>query len=72
MSKTTTNSSAAGNLYQARIGPNSNSKIPENHNLDARRLLLHHGKHAENSALITEINNILKFIKIENCYFKLQ
>ncbi len=27
---------------------------------------------AENSALITEINSILKYIKIENCYFKLQ
>ncbi len=27
---------------------------------------------AENSALITEINYILKYIKIENCYFKLQ
>ncbi len=26
---------------------------------------------AENSALITEINYILKYIKIENCYFKL-
>ncbi len=26
----------------------------------------------ENSALITEINYILKYIKIENCYFKLQ
>ncbi len=27
---------------------------------------------AENSALITEIHYILKYIKIENCYFKLQ
>ncbi len=27
---------------------------------------------AENSALITEINYILKYIKIENIYFKLQ
>ncbi len=26
----------------------------------------------ENSALITEINYILKYIKIENSYFKLQ
>ncbi len=26
----------------------------------------------ENSALITLINYILKYIKIENCYFKLQ
>ncbi len=29
MSKTTTNSSAAGNLYQARMGPNFNTKTPE-------------------------------------------
>ncbi len=27
---------------------------------------------AENSALITEINSILKYIEIENCYFELQ
>ncbi len=27
---------------------------------------------AENTALITEINYILKYNKIENCYFKLQ
>ncbi len=27
---------------------------------------------AENSTLITEINYILNYIKIENCYFKLQ
>ncbi len=26
----------------------------------------------KNTALITEINYILKYIKIENCYFKLQ
>ncbi len=32
-SKTTTNSSAAGNLYQARMVPNSNT---ETHNLDAQ------------------------------------
>ncbi len=34
--QTTTNSSAAGNLYQARMGPNSNTKTPETHNLDAQ------------------------------------
>ncbi len=28
--------SAAGNLYQARMGPNSNTKTPETHNLDAQ------------------------------------
>ncbi len=27
---------------------------------------------AENTTLITEINSILKYMKIENCYFKLQ
>ncbi len=36
MSKMTTNSSAAGNLYQARMEPNSNTKTPETHNLDAQ------------------------------------
>ncbi len=36
MSKMTTNSSAAGNLYQARMGPNSNTKTPETHNFDAQ------------------------------------
>jgi len=36
MSKTTTNSSAAGNLYEARMGPNSNTSTPETHNLDAQ------------------------------------
>ncbi len=35
-SKMTINSSAAGNLYQARMGPNSNTKTPETHNLDAQ------------------------------------
>ncbi len=35
-SKTTMNSSAAGKLYQARMGPNSNTKTPETHNLDAQ------------------------------------
>ncbi len=35
-SKTTTNSSAAGNLYQTRMGPNSNTKTPDTHNLDVQ------------------------------------
>ncbi len=35
-SKAYTNSSAAGNLYQARMGPNSNTKTPETHNLYAQ------------------------------------
>ncbi len=39
MSKTTTNSSAAGNLYQARMGPISNSKTPEFHGADVLKLL---------------------------------
>ena len=29
-------SSAAGNLYQARMGPNSNTKTPKTHNLNAQ------------------------------------
>ena len=36
MSKMTTNSSAAGNLYQARMGPNSNTETSETHDLDAQ------------------------------------
>ncbi len=36
MWKTTTNFSAAGNLYQVRMGPNSNTKSPETHDLDAQ------------------------------------
>ncbi len=36
MPKTTTNSSTAGNLYQARMGPNSNTKTKKTHNLDAQ------------------------------------
>ncbi len=36
--QTNTNSSAAGNLYQARMGPNSNTKTPETHTSMPRRL----------------------------------
>ncbi len=36
---TTTNSSTAVNLYQARMGPNSNTKTPETHNLDVQIFL---------------------------------
>jgi len=35
-SKATTNSSAAVNLHQARMGPNSNTKTPDNLNLHAQ------------------------------------
>ncbi len=35
----TTNSSAAGNLYQVRMGPNSNTKAPETHNLNGQTSL---------------------------------
>ncbi len=34
MLKTTTNSSAVRNLYQAKMGPSSNTKTAETHNLD--------------------------------------
>jgi len=36
-SKTNTNSSAAGNLYQEGMGPNSKTKTPETHKLDAQK-----------------------------------
>ncbi len=36
MSKMSTDSSENGNLYQARLGPNSKTKTPETHNLDAQ------------------------------------
>ncbi len=32
----TMSSSAAGNLCQAKMGPNSNTKTPETHNIDAQ------------------------------------
>ncbi len=35
-SKMTTNSSPAGNLYQAIMGPNSKTKTPETHDVDAQ------------------------------------
>ncbi len=38
-SKMTTNSSADENLYQARMGPNSNPKTPETNNFDAQMSL---------------------------------
>ncbi len=35
----TTNSSAAGNLHQARMGPNFNNKTPKTHDFDAQMFL---------------------------------
>ncbi len=35
----TTNPAAAENQYQSRMGPNSNHKTPETHNLDAQMSL---------------------------------
>ncbi len=65
-SKMTTNSSAAGNLYQARMGPNSKTKTPETHNLDAHVFklfwneeeMLHHGKHAPVPTILRSVAGI--------------
>ncbi len=63
----TTNSLAAGNLYQARMGPNSNTKTPETHNLDAQMSskvfwkeeeMLHHGKHAPAPTILRPLAGI--------------
>ncbi len=63
----TTNSSAAGNLYQARMGPNSNTKTPETHNLDAQTSsnylkkeeeMLLHGKHAPVPTILRPVAGI--------------
>ncbi len=56
----TTNSSAAGNLYQARMGPNSNTKTPETHNLDAQTSsnMLHNGKHAPVPTILRPVAGI--------------
>ncbi len=60
-----TNSLAAGNLYQARMGPNSNTKTPETHNLDAQMSsncfekkedMLHYGKHAPVPTILRPVN----------------
>ncbi len=62
-SKTTTNSSAAGNLYQVKMGPNTNTKTPEIHNLDAQKRwkeeeLLHHDKHAPAPTILRPVVGI--------------
>ncbi len=59
----TTNSSAAGNLYQARMAPNSNTKI---HNFDAQTVfklfwkeeMLHHGKHVPVPTILRPVAGI--------------
>ncbi len=58
------NSSAAENLYQARMGPNSNTKTPETQNLDAQTSsncfeeMLHHGKHAPIPTILRPVAGI--------------
>ncbi len=56
-----------GNLYQARMGPNSNTKTLETHNLDAqtssncfemKRRCLHHGKHAPVPTILRPVAGI--------------
>ncbi len=62
MSKTTINFSAAVNLYQARMGPNSNTKTPETHSLNAqtssngfKEEMLQHGKHAHDPTILRPV-----------------
>ncbi len=61
----TTNSSVDGSLYQARMGPNSNTKTPEAHNLYAQmssncfeNSWLHHGKHAPIPTILRPVAGI--------------
>ncbi len=65
----TTNSSAAGNLYQARMGPNSNNKTTEINNINSqtssncfekkkRCYTLHHGKHVHVPAILRPVAGI--------------
>ncbi len=63
----TTNSSAAENIYQARMGPNSNSKTPETHNIDAQTSsncfkkdedMLHHAKHSPIPTILRPVAGI--------------
>ncbi len=63
----TTNSSAAGNLFQARMGPNSNTKTPETHKTrcpDIFKLcwkeeeMLYHGKHAPVPTILRPVAGI--------------
>ncbi len=78
--KTTTNSSAAGNLYQARMGPNSNTKTPE---IQVFKLswkeeeILQHGKYAPIPTILRPVAGIqfemssfqiVKFISLNICY----
>ncbi len=55
MSKTTTNSSAAENLYQARMIPNSNTKTQHP---SKRRGMLHHGKHTPVPTILRPVTGI--------------
>ncbi len=62
MSKTTINFSAAVNLYQARMGPNSNTETPETHSLNAQTSsngfeeeMLQHGKHAHDPTILRPV-----------------
>ncbi len=59
MSKTTTNSSAAGNSYQARMGPNSNTKTPDSFKLFWKEEeILHHGKHASVPTILIPVAGV--------------
>ncbi len=62
----TTNSSAAVNLYQAKIGSNSKTKTPETHNLDPqtssncfeKEEMLHNSKHAPVPTILRPVAGI--------------
>lgn len=65
--KMTTNSSVAGNLYRVRMGPNSNNKTQESHNLEAQTCFklfckgkekLHQGEHVAVPNILRPVGNI--------------
>ncbi len=62
MSKTTMNSSAAGNSYQARMGPNSNTKTPETPDIFKlfwkEEEILYHGKHASVPTILIPVAGV--------------
>ncbi len=69
----TTNSSAAGNLYQARMEPNSNTKTPETHNFDSvvnmpPSQLFWDLQQASNLKWAHFVRKIVNFLSLNICY----
>ncbi len=62
MSKMTTNSSAAGNLHQARMGPNSTLELQKLITIFKlfwkEEEMLHHGKHAPIPVILRPVAGI--------------